>query len=211
MKTIVITDVRSLQARALIPFLSARGYRVQVPPEGCHLWKEDEVRAFAAACPRPLAGVIHPAPPFLRFRRCPCDRRPQGLLPSAPGGLRSCRLPSSALRRRKLHIHSLPSRSCRKLSRSAAPPCPVRPASLGSAGRPLPLRPPPPGPSSASAADAPAGSATAALAPQQPWRPAPAFASAVLRCSASGQPAPQFPPSPGHSASSVNHPPLCCG
>ena len=66
MKTIVITDVRSLQARALIPFLSARGYRVQVPPEGCRLWKEDEVRAFAAACPRPLAGVIHPAPPFLR-------------------------------------------------------------------------------------------------------------------------------------------------
>ena len=66
MKTVVITDVRSLQARALIPFLSGLGYQVQVPPEGCCLWKEDEVRTFADACPRPLAGVIHPAPPFLR-------------------------------------------------------------------------------------------------------------------------------------------------
>ena len=66
MKTVVITDARSPQARALIPFLSGLGYRVQVPPESCRLWKEEEVRAFAAACPRPLSGVIHPAPPFLR-------------------------------------------------------------------------------------------------------------------------------------------------
>ena len=51
------------------------------------------------------------------------------------------------------------------------------------------LRPsPPPGTCYASAADAPAGSATAALAPQQPRRLAPASASAVLRSSASGRP-----------------------
>ena len=44
----------------------------------------------------------------------------------------------------------------------------------------IPLRPPPPpGPCFASAADASAGSATAALASQQPWRPAPGSASAV--------------------------------
>ncbi len=66
MKTVVITDMRSPQARALEAHLSGLGYRVATPPEGIRLWKEAEVRAFADACPRPLAGVIHPAPPFLR-------------------------------------------------------------------------------------------------------------------------------------------------
>ena len=80
MKTVVITDARSSQARALIPYLSGLGYQVQVPPDGCRLWKEADVRAFAAACPRPLAGVIHPAPPF---SRCSLEEADESLVAKA--------------------------------------------------------------------------------------------------------------------------------
>ena len=80
MKTVVITDARSSQARALIPYLSGLGYQVQVPPDGCRLWKEADVRAFAAACPRPLAGVIHPAPPF---SRCSLEEADEALVAKA--------------------------------------------------------------------------------------------------------------------------------
>ncbi len=66
MEYAVITDLRSEPARALAAHLGGRGYGVLTPPKGIRLWKEEEVRAFAASCPRPLAGVIHPAPPFLR-------------------------------------------------------------------------------------------------------------------------------------------------
>ena len=63
MKSVVITDLRTAAAREAQAYLSAQGWEVLVPPNGCRLWKEEEVRAFAASCPENLAGFIHPAPP----------------------------------------------------------------------------------------------------------------------------------------------------
>ena len=63
MGTIVITSLKSAETKSLQAYLSAQGYRVLTPPDGCRLWKEEEVRAFASACPEGLSGVIHPAPP----------------------------------------------------------------------------------------------------------------------------------------------------
>ena len=79
-KTVVITDTRGTPARALVSSLSSLGYRVLTPPEGCRLWKEADVRAFAASCPLPLAGVIHPAPPFLR---CGLEQADEALVAQA--------------------------------------------------------------------------------------------------------------------------------
>ena len=65
MSTVVITDLRSVDMKSARAYLEARGLRVLTPPEGCRLWKEAELRAFAASCPEDLEGVIHPAPsPF---------------------------------------------------------------------------------------------------------------------------------------------------
>ena len=63
MSSIVITDLRTAPMREAQAYLAKQGYRVLIPPEGCRLWKETELRAFAASCPEDLAGVIHPAPP----------------------------------------------------------------------------------------------------------------------------------------------------
>ena len=63
MSCIVLTDLRTAQMRAAKEYLEAQGYAVRIPPEGCRLWKEDEVRAFAVSCPEDLTGMIHPAPP----------------------------------------------------------------------------------------------------------------------------------------------------
>jgi len=70
MGSIVITDLRTAPMREAQAYLAARGYRVLTPPEGCRLWKEAELRAFAASCPEDLAGVIHPAPPAFQ---CPLE------------------------------------------------------------------------------------------------------------------------------------------
>ena len=65
MSTVVITDLRSVDMKSARAYLEARGLRVLTPPEGCRLWKEAELRAFAASCPEDVEGVIHPAPsPF---------------------------------------------------------------------------------------------------------------------------------------------------
>ena len=71
MKSVVITDLRTAEMREAQAYLAEQGYRVLVPPEGCRLWKEEEVRAFAADCPPDLAGVIHPAPPPFQ---CPLEQ-----------------------------------------------------------------------------------------------------------------------------------------
>ena len=65
MSTVVITDLKSAEMKSARAYLESLGWRVLTPPENCRLWKEDEVRAFASACPEELSGVIHPAPaPF---------------------------------------------------------------------------------------------------------------------------------------------------
>lgn len=66
MASIVITDLRTPPMREARAYFEARGTRVLVPPEGCLLWKEADLRAFAAGMPEDLEGVIHPAPPPLR-------------------------------------------------------------------------------------------------------------------------------------------------
>ena len=66
MRTVVITDLRTAEMRSAKAYLEAEGWQVAVPPEGCRLWKEEEVRAFAETCPEDLAGVIHPAPPVFQ-------------------------------------------------------------------------------------------------------------------------------------------------
>ena len=71
MQSVAITDLRTAEMRELQAYLAEHGYRVLVPPEGTRLWKEEEVRAFAAGCPSDLAGVIHPAPPPFQ---CPLEQ-----------------------------------------------------------------------------------------------------------------------------------------
>ena len=66
MKAVVITDLRTAEMRSAKEYLEAQGWQVLVPPQGCRLWKEEEVRAFASACPEELLGVIHPAPPVFQ-------------------------------------------------------------------------------------------------------------------------------------------------
>ena len=66
MSTVVITDLRSAEMQSLRACLEARGRQVLTPPEGCRLWKEAELRAFAASCPEDLEGVVHPAPPLFQ-------------------------------------------------------------------------------------------------------------------------------------------------
>lgn len=63
MKSVVMTDLRTAEMREAKAYLETEGWQVLVPPEGCRLWKEEEVRAFADSCPEDLEGVIHPAPP----------------------------------------------------------------------------------------------------------------------------------------------------
>ena len=66
MNSVVITDLRTPQMRSAREYLLSQGWQVLSPPDGCRLWKEAEVRAFAAACPEDLSGVIHPAPPVFQ-------------------------------------------------------------------------------------------------------------------------------------------------
>ncbi len=63
MKTVVITDVRTREARDAASFLEKEGYRVAVVPENVPLWQEEPLKAWAAGVAEELAGVIHPAPP----------------------------------------------------------------------------------------------------------------------------------------------------
>ena len=63
MKTVVITDVRTREARDAASFLEKEGYRVAVVPENVPIWQEEPLKAWAAGVAEELAGVIHPAPP----------------------------------------------------------------------------------------------------------------------------------------------------
>ncbi len=63
-KTVVITDLRTLEARDAAAFLTDQGYDVCPVPEDLHLWDEQSLSAFAAPLADTLLGVIHPAPPF---------------------------------------------------------------------------------------------------------------------------------------------------
>ena len=71
MSSIVITDLRTAPLREARAYLTAQGFRVLTPPDGCCLWNEEELRAFASSCPEDLTGVIHPAPPAFQ---CPLEQ-----------------------------------------------------------------------------------------------------------------------------------------
>lgn len=62
-KTIVITDLRSPQAKCAADYLAGLGYDVQPVPETVCLWNEEQLAAFAAPFADTLHAVIHPAPP----------------------------------------------------------------------------------------------------------------------------------------------------
>ena len=64
-KTVVITDLRTKEARDAGIFLEELGYDVRTVPEEIRLWDEDALRNWAAPFKADIKGVIHPAPPFL--------------------------------------------------------------------------------------------------------------------------------------------------
>lgn len=61
-KTVVITDLRSVQAQCAAEYLAAQGWDVQIVPESVCLWDEAALTAFAQPLADTLHGVIHPAP-----------------------------------------------------------------------------------------------------------------------------------------------------
>lgn len=61
-KTVVITSLRSPQARCAAEYLAQIGYDVQPVPENICLWDEAALSAFAKPLKDTLHGVIHPAP-----------------------------------------------------------------------------------------------------------------------------------------------------
>lgn len=63
-KTVVITDLRSPQARCAADYLAAQGWDVQPVPETVCLWDEEALAAFAQPLQDTLHAVIHPAPPM---------------------------------------------------------------------------------------------------------------------------------------------------
>ena len=65
-KIVVITDLRTPEAQSAAEYLSGLGYEIATPPESVHLWKEDELTAYAASIREHLAAVIHPAPPLFK-------------------------------------------------------------------------------------------------------------------------------------------------
>ncbi len=65
-KTIIITDMRGPDARALLPYLTEKGYQVQCVPENVCLWDEYVLAQWAAPFRDDLLAVIHPAPPAIR-------------------------------------------------------------------------------------------------------------------------------------------------
>ncbi len=65
-KIVVITDLRTEEAKSAAEYLSGLGYEIVTPPADVHLWKEEEIAAFAAPLKDRLYGVIHPAPPVTK-------------------------------------------------------------------------------------------------------------------------------------------------
>jgi len=63
-KTVVITDLRSPQAKCAAAYLAELGYDVQLVPQSVCLWDEEALTAFAKPLADTLHAVIHPAPPM---------------------------------------------------------------------------------------------------------------------------------------------------
>ena len=64
MKTVIITDLRTREAREAESYLSGLGYSVRSISPDHPLWDEEALSAFAASLDGSLCGVIHPAPPL---------------------------------------------------------------------------------------------------------------------------------------------------
>ena len=64
-KTIIITDLRTREARDALDYFAAQGWEALAVPRDVCLWDEAALSAFAAAHAETLAAVIHPAPPLL--------------------------------------------------------------------------------------------------------------------------------------------------
>ncbi|MBR0463299.1 MAG: SDR family oxidoreductase [Clostridia bacterium] len=63
-RKIIITDLRTQEARDALSHFRARGWEALVVPEDVRLWEEAALSAFAAAHRDGLKAVIHPAPPL---------------------------------------------------------------------------------------------------------------------------------------------------
>ena len=61
---VLITDLRTAEARDARSFLSSKGYEVVTVPDGLPLWNPEPLSAFAETVADRLLGVIHPAPPL---------------------------------------------------------------------------------------------------------------------------------------------------
>ncbi len=60
---VIITDLRTREARDASDYLSEQGFKVVTVPETVPLWKEEAMRAWAETLPGAITGVIHPLPP----------------------------------------------------------------------------------------------------------------------------------------------------
>lgn len=65
-KTVVITDMRSAEAKEAYAYLTDLGYDVVSVPEDICLCDEEALNAFAEPIKDTLVGVIHPAPPAVQ-------------------------------------------------------------------------------------------------------------------------------------------------
>ena len=63
---VVITDLRTEEAKSAAEYLSGLGYEIITPPADVHLWKEEEITAYANTLRDRLLAVIHPAPPIFK-------------------------------------------------------------------------------------------------------------------------------------------------
>ncbi len=63
-QTIVITDLRTQEARDALASFGTLGYEALAVPESVPLWDEEALSAFARPLAPTLAAVIHPAPPL---------------------------------------------------------------------------------------------------------------------------------------------------
>ena len=64
-RIVIITDLRTKEARDAASYLAGLGYDVRPVPEDIPLWDEEALRNWAQPFAAELRGVIHPAPPFL--------------------------------------------------------------------------------------------------------------------------------------------------
>jgi len=64
---VLITDLRTREAREAFEYLAGLGYEMISVPDGTCLWNETELEAWGETLKQNLYAVIHPAPPlFLR-------------------------------------------------------------------------------------------------------------------------------------------------